>query len=122
MILDSDRLHAVELITEAVLAGAAKFKACAELEMSVRAYQRWVADGGLKTDGRPKAIRPEPKSKLSPAERNHLLDTVNSEEFKSLPPSQIVPTLADEGIYIGSELTCYRVLHAQKLQNKRGRS
>jgi putative transposase len=40
MILDSDRLHAVELITEAVLAGAAKFKACAELEMSVRTYQR----------------------------------------------------------------------------------
>ncbi len=101
MILDSDRLHAVELITEAVLAGAAKFKACAELEMSVKTYQRWVADGGLKTDDQPKAIRPEPKSKLSAAQRNHLLDTVNSEKFKSLPPSQIVPTLADEGIYSG---------------------
>ena len=60
-------------------------------------------DGGLKTDGRPKAIRPEPKSKLSAAQRNHLLDTVNSEKFRSLQPSQIVPTLADEGIYIGSE-------------------
>ena len=90
--------------------------------MSVKTYQRWAADGGLKTDGQPKAIRPEPKSKLSAAQRNHLLDTVNSEEFKSLPPSQIVPTLADKGIYIGSESTCYRVLHAQKLQNKCGRS
>ena len=73
--------------------------------MSARTHQRWVADGGLKKDGRPKASYPEPKSKLSPAQRNHLLDTVNGEEFKSLPPNQIVPTLADEGIYIGSEST-----------------
>jgi putative transposase len=40
MILNSDRLQAVGLIDEAVLAGAAKYKACTELEMSVRTYQR----------------------------------------------------------------------------------
>jgi hypothetical protein len=38
MTFDSDRLLAVELINEAVLAGAAKFKSCAELGMGVRAY------------------------------------------------------------------------------------
>ncbi len=122
MILDSDRLCAVDLINEAVLAGAAKFKACIELEISVRTYQRWVACGGIRTDGRPLAIHPEPKNKLSPAEREHVLETVNSNEFKSMPPSQIIPALADEGIYIASESTCYRILHAEKLQNKRGRS
>ncbi|MFT6123404.1 MAG: hypothetical protein ACJAWS_002223 [Oleiphilaceae bacterium] len=38
MILDSARIQAVELISEAVFSGAARFKACAELEISVRTY------------------------------------------------------------------------------------
>jgi hypothetical protein len=97
MILNSDRLQAVGLIDEAVLTGAAKYKACTELEMSVRTYQRWVADGGIKTDGSPSAIRPEPKNKLSVAEREHLLAMINNADFKSMPASQILPTLADEG-------------------------
>ena len=122
MILDSDRSHAVDLNNEAVLAGAAKFKACDELDINVRTFQHWVVDGAIKTDGRPKAIHPEPKNKLSSAERERLLDIVNSDDFKSMPPSQIVPTLADNGIYIASESTRYRLLHAEKLQNKRGRS
>ena len=58
MILDSDRLYAVDLINEVVLAGAAKFKACGELDINVRTYQRWVVDGGIKTDGGPKAVHP----------------------------------------------------------------
>lgn len=122
MILDSVRIHAVELISEAVASGAARFKACAELEISVRTYQRWIVDGGIKTDGRPGAQRPEPKNKLSTVERDKILTTVNSDDFKSLPPSQIVPSLADNGVYIASESTYYRVLHEAKLQNARGRS
>jgi transposase len=122
MILDSVRVQAVELIHEAVTSGAARFKACAELEISVRTYQRWIVDGNIKTDGRPSSQRPEPKNKLSKAERDHLLASVNSDDFKSLPPSQIVPALADNGIYIASESTYYRVLHEEKLQNARGRS
>ena len=116
MIFDSVRVQAVELIHEAVTSGAARFKACAELEISVRTYQRWIVNGNIKTDGRPSSQRPEPKNKLSKAERDHLLASVNSDDFKSLPPSQIVPALADNGIYIASEWTCYRVLHEEKLQ------
>jgi putative transposase len=56
-----------------------------------------VADGGIKTDGSPSAIRPEPKNKLSVAEREHLLAMINNADFKSMPASQILPTLADEG-------------------------
>jgi len=122
MILESDRIQAVELISEAVACGAARFKACAELEISVRTYQRWIIDGGIKTDGRPGAQRPEPKNKLSKAERDNIVAVCNSDEFKSLPPSQMVPALADKGIYIASESTCYRVLHENKLQNSRGRN
>ena len=122
MILDSVRIQAVELISEAVSSGAARFKACAELEISVRTYQRWIVDGDIKTDGRPNAQRPEPKNKLTKVERDKLLNTVNSEDFKSLPPSQIVPSLADKGVYIACESTFYRVLHEEKQQNARGRS
>lgn len=39
-----------------------------------------------------------------------------------MPPCQIVPALADEGIYIASESTFYRILHEEKMQNHRGRS
>ena len=38
---------------------------------------------------------------------------VNSYRFRDLPPSQIVPILADEGIYLCSESSMYRLLRAQ---------
>jgi putative transposase len=36
--------------------------------------------------------------------------TLNNEAFKDLPPSQIVPRLADSGVYVASESTMYRLL------------
>ena len=38
-----------------------------------------------------------------------------------MPPCEIVPTLADEGTYIASESTFYRILREEKMQNHRGR-
>ena len=42
-------------------------------------------------------------------------------KYKSLPPSQIVPRLADQGIYLASESTFYRVLKKNDMQHHRGR-
>jgi transposase InsO family protein len=39
-----------------------------------------------------------------------------------MPPGQIVPALADQGIYIGSESSFYRVLHAHSQAYRRGRA
>ena len=39
-----------------------------------------------------------------------------------MPPNEIVPTLADEGSYIASESTFYRILREEEMQNHRGRS
>ena len=39
-----------------------------------------------------------------------------------MPPCEIVPALADEGKYIGSESTIYRFLREEKMQNQRGRT
>ena len=49
-------------------------------------------------------------NKLSVEERQVILAVSNSPTFRSLPPSQIVPILADEGRYLASESTFYRVL------------
>lgn len=38
-----------------------------------------------------------------------------------MPPCEIVPALADEGTYIASESTFYRILREEKMQNHRGR-
>ena len=122
MISTPDRKRAVQLIDEAVAAGARKFKACEELGIAVRTYQRWTEEGEVKADGRPGAQRPEPGNKLTQAERDNILEVANSQAFKSLPPSQIVPALADKGRYIASESSFYRVLREHGQQQHRGRS
>ena len=38
------------------------------------------------------------------------------------PPSQIVPDLLDEGVYLASEATMYRVLHEVGQVHARGRA
>lgn len=49
-------------------------------------------------------------NKLSDDERRAVLNICHQKDFASLPPCQIVPKLADEGIYIASESTFYRIL------------
>ena len=122
MIRPSDRRLAVELIQEANQNGARLAKACEELNISVRTYERWVSAGGVQEDQRPHAQRPEPKNKLTEEERQDVIEIVKKEEFVDLPPSQIVPKLADQSIYIASESTIYRILREEKMQQHRGQS
>jgi len=122
MIRASDRKEAVALIQQASKSGARKFKACEELEISVRTYQRWIEKGKVSEDQRPHAKRPAPMNKLTSEERKAVIEVANNAEFKSLPPSQIVPTLADRGCYLASESTFYRILRDRAQQNHRGRS
>jgi len=122
MISASDRNEAIKLIKEAVSNGAREEKACEELGISRRTVQRWRSNRTPVDDQRPYAERPTPKNKLSEEERKTIVQTVNQPEYQSLPPSQIVPRLADEGVYIASESTVYRVLKENDMQHHRGRS
>ncbi len=122
LISASNRTKAVELINEAVLSGARRYKACEELEITIRTFQRWTKSDGVKVDGRAEAERSTPHNKLTPGERVLALSVINSKEYKDLPPSQIVPLLADKGEYICSESSLYRIMHDDKQQNHRGRS
>ncbi len=122
MISPSNRVLAVELIQEANQNGARLAKACVELQISVRTYERWVAKGDVEVDQRSITKRPTPKNKLSEEEKEEILTVVKQEEYADLPPTQIVPKLADVGTYIASESTFYRVLREEKMQHHRGRS
>ncbi len=110
MISTPDRQAAVVLINEAVGAGSRKRPACAEIGITLRTFERWVAGDAVAVDRRPVAVRPAPSNKLSIAERTEVLRVVNEPHFASLPPTQIVPRLADEGTYLASESTVYRLL------------
>jgi len=122
MISTPDRETAVALINEAVTTGARRTKACAELEISDRTLRRWTKGGEVRPDQRPLVPRPEPANKLSADERAVVLDVCNSKEFASLPPSQIVPKLADQGRYLALESSFYRILRADGQQHHRGRA
>jgi transposase InsO family protein len=122
MISTPYRQTAIVLINEAVTSGARRAKACAELEISDRTLRRWTKDGQIHADQRPLVPRPEPANKLSAVERAAVLEACNSKEFSSLPPSQIVPKLADQGQYLASESSFYRILRADGQQHHRGRA
>ena len=112
----------VQMVGQAQHAGARLAAACNEVGMSMRTYERWVLEGELRADGRPEADRPEPSHKLSEAERERMVALCHEPRFADLAPSQIVPRLADEGMYLASESSFYRVLRAQGEQHHRGRA
>ena len=111
-------------INEACDAGASQSKACAVLGLSSRTLQRWRnKEGQVKADGRGQSVnRREPCNKLSIKERQAVLDTANSQEFANLSPNQIVPILADQGRYIASEATFYRILRKFEMLSHRGKT
>ena len=114
----TQRSQVITVVSEAITAGARQDRACKAISLSERTLQRWQRDQS-KADQRPTRVQ-TPKNKLKEPEREHLLEVANSEEFAHLAPSQIVPRLADQGQYIASESTFYRVLRAHKQLRHRG--
>ena len=96
----------------------------AQLGVGLTTLQRWrrqFAGGGDGTDCRKGSLR-NVSHRLTEEERQRILLTCNQPEFASLPPGQIVPVLADRGLFIGSERSFYRVLHAHGQAHRRGRA
>lgn len=125
MIPPEQRKVVMDLICEAVKAGARLPIACKEAYIHQRTYERWAKSYtkyGQHIDRRTIADHTTPHNKLTEDERKSILKIVNLPQYSDLPPIQIVPMLADIGIYIASESSFYRVLRAAKAQNHRGRS
>lgn len=116
------RKQIISMVDQARSEGARLSPACQCAEIDVATYRRWQHDGRVLSDRRAVASRPVPCNKLTIEEQQMILLTCHLPEFQSLPPSQIVPTLADMGRYLASESTFYRVLREANEQHERGRA
>jgi putative transposase len=101
----------LELIDEAVRSGSRLNPAVKLLGLTVRTIQRWRKDG-VREDQRKGPLTP-PAHKLSRKEREEVLRVAHAPEYRNLSPKQIVPHLADQGRFIASESTFYRILRAE---------
>ncbi|MCP4294007.1 MAG: IS3 family transposase [Proteobacteria bacterium] len=115
------RTIAIKLIDEAVSDGAGIVKACEVLDISVRTYYRWRknADGDKRRGAEKKIPR-----KLTLDEEQEIISVSCEKRLCDCTPYQIVAILLDEGRYIASTSSFYRVLKASDLlhHRKRGRS
>lgn len=102
------------LLDEAVASGARLSRACAVVGISRRTVERWRRQNA--GDDRRAGPRHEPRNKLSPQEREKIIQVLTSPEYRDLSPRKVVPSLADRGIYLGSESTFYRLLQERKMQ------
>jgi len=99
------------MIDKAIESGAKQKNACSVMGISERTLQRWKNKPD-KRDNR-KGPNKKPAHAMTEQEKANILSIVNSDRFKDKSPSQIVPILLDEGKYIASESTIYRLLRKE---------
>jgi len=68
-----------------------------------------------------KRPRPSPPNKLTEAEADEVLGVLRSPRFVDCSPAQVYFTLLDEGVYLASESTFYRILRANDSTRERRR-
>ncbi len=112
------REEVLNLVKIAVTKGCRQSVACRDLGISEKTILRW---GDNLVDQRRGPIK-TPGNKLTSEEREEVLSVANCKEYMNKPPSQIVPLLADKGVYIASESTFYRILREENLLAHRGKS
>jgi putative transposase len=110
----------IVLFEEAVANGCRKHVACRDLGLSLRTLQRW-SNREILADRRPDARRTA-SNQLMPEEEEQLVTLLNSPEYRDKTPWEIVPSLADKGIYIASESSIYRLIRRRRLASWRNRS
>jgi putative transposase len=117
LITEKQRILIQDLVKTACTGGVSLQAACDIIGITARTLQRWKKSQTM-IDGR-SLVKRIPHNKLSEAERQKVLEVVNSSKYGHLPPSKIVPLLADEGQYIASEATMYKILKEKKLLRHR---
>ncbi|MFE2067537.1 transposase [Streptomyces sp. NPDC059467] len=101
------RAAALERLSGAV----GRVKACAALGVNRATWYRHHR----KSPAPPKPVRerrPHPRA-LTPAERERVVAVLNGERFRDTAPAEVYATLLDEGVYLCSEPTMYRILRAR---------
>jgi transposase InsO family protein len=96
--------------------GISKTLFCEIAGISLRSIQRWKIGTMIdKRKGSAKAVR----NKLTKEEEDKIIDVCCDSRFRDLNPYEIVAILAQEGIYMASESTIYRVLKKNMLLKNR---
>jgi len=108
------------LIKEAIRSGARQCKSCEILELSERTFQRWLKDTD-REDKRKGSIR-KVGNKLNDKEKEMIINTACSPEYRDFTPYQIVADLSSKSVYIASESSFYRALREKKLIKHRSMS
>ena len=106
------RQRAIELVDEAVCAGARVSEACRIVGLSTRTLTRW-REAGCAADARRGPTTPAPHQ-LTEAEENEIVRVANLPEYRNLSCEQVVANLADDGRYIYSESCLRRILKRRK--------
>jgi transposase InsO family protein len=101
-----------------VQTGCRHFIACDDVGIDIKTYKRWEHDIQDKRKGPITA----PANKLTAEEKKEIILIATSKDYMDLPPSQIVPLLADKGLYVASESSFYKVLKENQLLEHRGKS
>jgi transposase len=107
-------------VSEAQAAGARLDVACSMIGISPRTVERWCTGKDGREDGRCGPRRCPPNT-LTPAEQAEALALLTRPEHRGLSPRQLVPHLADQGKYVASESTLYRLMRRFGLQGRRPR-
>ncbi len=102
----------LELTREAHAAGARLEATCQLLGISSRTILRWRKQCDWE-DQRTLRHRP-PGNRLSEDEQRRILALLESREYRGLSPRQLVAKLAEQGTYLASESTIYRLLRARR--------
>lgn len=103
------------LVAEAESGGAGLRAACEVVGASLRTIERWRA----RPEGDDRRCGPhrEAANALSAIERARVLAVMSAPNYAGLSPKQLVPRLADEGRYLASESTLYRLQHRYGLRD-----
>jgi len=91
-----------------LIAATSTLKACELLGASRATHYRKAAPSLLG----PPSPRPAPPNALTEAERQQVLSLLRSEEYCDLAPTQVWARLLDDGVYLCSFRTMYRLLAA----------
>jgi transposase InsO family protein len=113
-----DKQQCLDLSKEAQTQGCPLRTACQDLGIDLKTLHRWQNSLEDQRHG-PLAV---PANKLSDGEKSLMIKTATAKEYHDISPWQIVARLADQGTYIASEASFYRVLKERDLLAHRRKS
>ena len=117
-ISSEDKQKCIDLSNEASSSGCRLKVVCLDLDIDLKTLHRWQQS----LEDQRRGPLSEPANKLSTDEKEQIVKIATTKQYQDLSPWQIVASLADQGRYIASESSFYRVLKERKLLEHRRKS